>query len=214
MADRDIVVREWLTKLPQASQNEKKRWKEVDDSSFPTLYVDENTIKDMGTSIFFHGAETAGEVCAGFITQGFGIYKNEIISKGATQYCSTTKRPYFRLTYRPVGVPPVIETGQFFISDNSEQFTELMRNVPSVTHGGSWPYNHGYVSYATLRRVPGNYFIGRFARTLAELKIEGRPPPPFTTMPDEKSWETPIRGFRIGDNYQLVLHAILISPTD
>ena len=83
---------------------------------------------------------------------------------------------------------------------------ELMAKIPKAVHGGSWPYNEGYVDYDTLSRL-GDYMRGRFALTSDEAFRDATP---FSTMPDERSWQMPVQGVQYPDG-KLVLHAILLS---
>lgn len=61
-------------------------------------YVDANSVVDYGQYIYFNGAATPGDVCAGF-TSGYEVGKKDIVSQDDEGQCPSTYAPYFRLTY-------------------------------------------------------------------------------------------------------------------
>jgi len=82
----------------------------------------------------------------------------------------------------------------------------ILKNVPSVSHGGSWPYDTGYVRYDTLHRA-GNYIVGRFATNPYDACAATQG---FTSMPDERSWKKPVQSFHCNGTFD-VLYADLTT---
>lgn len=87
---------------------------------------------------------------------------------------------------------------------DSADFKQMMSRVPTISHGGSWPPNSGYVRYDSLHRK-GKLLFGRYADNLEDA-CSGTTA--FTSMPDESNWQTPIQGFNC-KNGDLVLFAQL-----
>jgi hypothetical protein len=71
------------------------------------------------------------------------------------------------------------------LDKNSDEFRSIMSEIPESTHSGTWPFDHGYVHYDTLRRS-GSYINGRWALSYQDAcaRREG-----MTTIPEETSWE-------------------------
>lgn len=104
MANQEISA--WLKTLKRATEEEVKQFtSEPDFTPHPmttySRYVDENSVVDHGSYIYFKGAGTAGGVCAGF-TSGYQVPKLDIVSKGPTQICPNFVR-YFYITYNVAG---------------------------------------------------------------------------------------------------------------
>jgi hypothetical protein len=107
MNDNELSV--WLSNLKKASQEEINKFSSEPDftpfvspNAIYSRYVDEYSVVDHGSYIYFKGAGTAGSVCAGF-TSGYQVPKLDIVTRGPTQNCPDNFRPYFYLTYRVAG---------------------------------------------------------------------------------------------------------------
>ena len=192
----------WIASLEPASDELIEAYKAQQASNAgPTntysRYVSERSVYRRGNTIYFQGAGTAGEVCARR-TSLYSVAEEDVVSRSGTRNCNDNSDGYFQLTYRVAGlVEGVLDT------QTDSEIRKLLKLVPSPSHSGSWPQDEGYVAYETLTRL-GNFLQGRFATSVEDACSRTTD---FSTMPDERSWQTPIEGVECEG--QLILHAVL-----
>jgi hypothetical protein len=161
-------------------------------------FASERSFYRRGNTIYFQGAGTRGEVCARR-TSLYSFAEEDFVSRTQPQNCNDNSDRTVEITYRVAGL----------VSANAgdrtdDEVREYLKRVPSSSHSGTWPGDEGYVNYDTLSRV-GSLFRGRFAKTFEEACAGTTE---FSTMPDDRSWRTPIEGSSCEDG-RLILHAVL-----
>jgi hypothetical protein len=85
-------------------------------------------------------------------------------------------------------------------SPSPDKIQKMLNSIPAVA---PYPGKDAWVRYDTLSRS-GSQFIGRFAPSAAEACAGTTP---FTSFPDDKSWQSPIHGMDC--QFFFTIHAIL-----